>query len=121
MTFLRTSRPRTGYIRVQTREAPDGHLCDEPATREVWTIPRGLDGAHTVRAKTVSAPEWDYYTIYWVVPSTPGACDNRALRYLGIGAPCALEFIVIRRNNDGHTFSDMRAVDQDKVEGALMQ
>lgn len=87
-----------------------------------WTYrTRGLAGFENVRVSRAgsSPPQWDYYSVFYMVPVTPGMPANRSLRRLTACPPFTGEFIIIRRSDNGQHVLNMRFSDRDNADAAV--
>lgn len=87
-----------------------------------WTYrTRGLAGCENVRVSRArsSPPQWDYYSVFYMVPVTPGMRANRSLQRLTSCPPFTGEFIIIRRSDDGQHVLNMCPSDRDNADAAV--
>ena len=110
------------YVPVKRKiRRADGAMYEDVYLGRTWTFrTRGLAGCKNVRVMPThgSAPEWDYYSVFYMVPVVPGAQANRSLRRLNC-PPFTREFIVIRRSENGQHVLNVRIRDREKVDSAV--
>ena len=111
------------YIPVQRRCRPsDSASFDNVLLDHIWSFnPRGVVGYKNIRAKHRNGPgsHWSYYSVVYMVPTTPGAHANIALGRLDTCPPFTGELLVIRRSENGQYVLDMKYLDRQKAEVAV--
>lgn len=67
-----------------------------PLLNDVWSIAGGVDGEYCVSVLCHREARWVSYTVYYRVPTQPGARGNTAVHALGTCPPFAGEFLALR-------------------------
>lgn len=74
-----------------------------------------MGGSDGVRIALNDENQWDYYTVFYILPVQPVSSGNIALRCIGTCPSFAGELIVMRRTEDGNQVLDMRLADTQKA------
>ena len=109
-------------VLVRTKIRDDGAEYEDVYLRHSWSSHSlGITGCENFRVACTgnAATQWDYYSVFFMVPAFPGARANRSVRQLHDCPPFSGEFIVIRRSDNAQYVLDMRPRDRKKAEAAV--
>lgn len=109
-------------VLVRTKIRDDGAEYEDVYLRHSWSSHSlGITGCENFRVACTgnAATQWDYYSVFFMVPAFPGARANRSLRPLHDCPPFSGEFIVVRRSHNAKYVLNMRSRDRKKAEAAV--